>query len=142
METSQQQKMRLRAFCKKIKANEWESERWLYHQWVHRGLKDKTDRWNRIVGKYIVDLINRKYGYIIEVDGSIHDRPEQKLKDQIKDKYLTTKGFKVFRIKAFDMQSLFKTISNIKYIQYQFKNRKLDENSRPILRPPKNKINV
>lgn len=51
---------------------------------------------------YICDLISIKYKTIIEIDGSFHELPQQKLKDEIKDrKYLEAK-FNIIRVKYED----------------------------------------
>jgi very-short-patch-repair endonuclease len=41
--------------------------------------------------------VNRKIA--IEIDGRQHELPERKAKDKIKDDYLVSYGWKVFRIK-------------------------------------------
>ena len=51
------------------------------------------------VGSWYIDFadVNRKIA--IEIDGRQHELPEQKAKDKIKDDYLVSYGWKVFRIK-------------------------------------------
>lgn len=82
------------------------SEAWFQDQWRRLGMADKGDRFNVAFGFYIPDCINQKFKYVIEVDGDIHDRPEQKKHDRQRDKYFQQKGFTVFRLKAYDRAGL------------------------------------
>lgn len=50
-----------------------------------------------IIAPYIVDFVIPEKMVIIELDGSGHDDPDQKLYDERRDKYLEALGFKVFR---------------------------------------------
>jgi very-short-patch-repair endonuclease len=97
------------------------SEQWFQAKWnndivQHKYTKFK-DEFNSPISKYIPDVINRGFKYIIEVDGSIHDKPEQILRDQVKDTYYKMKGFKVFRVKAYDETSYAVALEGIKSIR-------------------------
>jgi very-short-patch-repair endonuclease len=92
----------LKQYAKELNANLPNSERWfLEHYTPH-----PKDRFNRPFGPYIPDIINKQYRYIIEIDGSIHDAPQVKLRDVIKTKYYQDNFFKVFRVKAYNQDSL------------------------------------
>ena len=61
-----------------------------------------------IKGDYhcIVDFyLPKPFKICIEIDGSIHDTEQQKARDQRKDEYLKSRGFKVIRIKNADVMS-------------------------------------
>src|SRR5438876_6786162 len=51
----------------------------------------------RPIGSYIVDFISLTHKLIIEIDGSQHYEPINKLKDQKRDAYLNKLGFKIIR---------------------------------------------
>lgn len=51
------------------------------------------------VGKYFLDFAFVGPLIDLEVDGSQHDRPEAIIKDQERDAFLTSKGWRVYRIK-------------------------------------------
>ncbi len=52
-----------------------------------------------VVKGWIVDFYNHHRLLAIEVDGGIHDTPEQRRRDALKDKILHEKGISVIRIK-------------------------------------------
>jgi very-short-patch-repair endonuclease len=47
---------------------------------------------------WIVDFLFTNHGVVIEVDGSVHDRPDVKLRDSIKQKSLERNGYRVVRV--------------------------------------------
>jgi very-short-patch-repair endonuclease len=49
------------------------------------------------IGPYIVDFSEKTQKLIIECDGSQHNEESNIAKDQIRDAYLTAKGYKVLR---------------------------------------------
>jgi very-short-patch-repair endonuclease len=63
------------------------------------------DKFNQPFQGFIPDIINFSYKYIIEIDGSFHDLERVKFKDKIKDRLNSFMGYKIFRIKAFDLDS-------------------------------------
>lgn len=94
-------KAQLNRFAKRLEKDLPKSEQWfraLYNP-------DKSDRFNLPFGKYIPDVINKHYKYVIEVDGSIHLTEEQKYKDHLKNKYYESKRYKVFRVVAYNQES-------------------------------------
>lgn len=82
------------------------SDIWLQEQWLENGYMQMEDEFNSVYAFWIPDLINRKYKYIVECDGSIHGRTSVQKKDKRKDEWFTKNGFYVFRIKAFDLDQL------------------------------------
>lgn len=71
------------------------------------------DEFNQKLGPFIPDIVNRKYKYVIEVDGSIHDVEEIKKRDIIKNRTFFRLGFRVFRVKAYDLESFKLTIEKL-----------------------------
>lgn len=69
---------------------------------------------------YIVDFYCHELRLIIEVDGEIHNAPEQRLSDSKRDKSLKENGYIVLRITNEDVENNYKeTISRIKLLVNQ-----------------------
>lgn len=98
------------------KSEIWFRELYSKENIVRKHLKHHfVDCFNRPFNrKYIPDVSNQGYRYIIEIDGSIHDLPEVKYNDSIKDYYYSKRGYCVIRIKAFDEQSYKDGIEKLK----------------------------
>ena len=88
-------KSRIERYAEALNRDLARSERWFQSLWDKHTF---NDYYNHPMGKYIPDVINFQYRYIIEVDGSVHETPEQKVKDLKKDAYYKSKGYQVFRI--------------------------------------------
>lgn len=97
-------KQRLKRFSRAINQKKYKSDEWLKTQW--KNILHEYDEFNSPEGPFIPDLINRKFKYIIECDGSIHDKECQKSRDKIKDEYFRGKGFSVFRVKFMDFSKM------------------------------------
>ena len=67
------------------------------------------------VGRWFIDFAFDDKMIALEIDGRQHDDPERKASDAVKDKYLTSLGWKVFRIKWFNPVSE----ENRKELHYQ-----------------------
>lgn len=91
-------------FAQSIEKKNYKSDLWLKREW--RSVQHPEDKFNSPEGYFIPDLINRKFKYIIECDGSIHGLKEQKERDQKKDEYYRSKGFYVFRVDFMDFSKL------------------------------------
>ena len=87
------------------------SEQWFIDKFAEKDINIRLTQ-NFCAYHYIIDF--RFQELAIEVDGSIHDKPEQKEKDLIKDRNLKAIGFKVIRIKAYDEMSFNIAICKIK----------------------------
>jgi very-short-patch-repair endonuclease len=98
---------RIQRNAKELNDNLPASERWFQSLWPYR------DLYNQVLGKFIPDVLNRTYRYVIEVDGSIHLTSKQKRRDRRKDNYYKSKGYKVFRVKAYDIVSYDKCLTDI-----------------------------
>lgn len=92
---------KLQEFAKEVESIQYPSEVWFRKLYKKR----KGDRYNEPEGKYLPDLINREFKYIVEIDGSIHNLPRIQAKDRIKEEYYKVHGYVIFRIKAYDMES-------------------------------------
>lgn len=90
--------------AEKIEAKRYASDRWLKREW--EDCLDANDKFNFPLGRFIPDLVNEKFRYIIECDGSIHDRKDVRRKDLAKDSSYRSKGYRVFRLRAYDFAAL------------------------------------
>lgn len=93
---------RVSEFATKHKSDIVKSEIWFHS--LYDKYKDINDFYNKPFGKYIPDIANYRFKYIIEIDGSIHSRPDIALKDKIKDQYYKKQGYKVIRVQAYNKQ--------------------------------------
>lgn len=58
--------------------------------------------YNEVLMGYIYDLFSKKYRVAIEVDGTWHDRLDQKSRDIKKEALIVQKGWTIIRVKAND----------------------------------------
>ncbi|HYM16776.1 MAG TPA: endonuclease domain-containing protein, partial [Dehalococcoidia bacterium] len=49
------------------------------------------------IGRFIVDLYCVDAGLVIELDGSVHDDPEQRQADVVRQQFLESQGVRVLR---------------------------------------------
>ena len=69
--------------------------------WVQLRLLPKGEfhfRRQMPIGTYIVDFAEKTHKLVIELDGSQHQEPEAIVRDEQRDRFLSSKGFKVLRI--------------------------------------------
>lgn len=108
---------RLQQYADNLNKNLPNSERWFQNLWTKDMEQDKLDlyqdKFNYPLGRYIPDVINMGYRYVIEIDGSIHDDPMVQWKDKVKDLYYKKKGYQVFRLKAYDQDAYEELVINI-----------------------------
>ncbi|MFH0770139.1 MAG: DUF559 domain-containing protein [Candidatus Peregrinibacteria bacterium] len=50
------------------------------------------------IGPYVVDFLCKEHSLIVEVDGAIHTRHEQREHDAGRDQYLSEEGYSILRI--------------------------------------------
>ncbi len=72
-----------------------DEEKRLWYQFLRR--LPVTVRRQKNIGNYIVDFYIASAKIVIEIDGIQHQFPENKEKDDIRDKYLNDLGIKVMR---------------------------------------------
>ncbi|MFK5890687.1 MAG: vitamin B12 dependent-methionine synthase activation domain-containing protein [Flavobacteriaceae bacterium] len=88
---------KLKEFALSMRDKPTESERILWNYLKNKQLKGFKFRRQHIIGKYIADFVCLKRRLIIELDGKIHQIPENKESDEIRTAWLEEKGFKVIR---------------------------------------------
>ena|ERR1019366_2436877 len=92
-------KPKIYTFAKTLNENLPRSEKWFQSLWPFK------DQFNEVFGCFIPDVLNRKYKYIIEIDGTIHQIKAVKKRDRKKDLYYRKFGYTVFRVIAYDINS-------------------------------------
>ena len=108
-------------YAKQLEEDLPASERWFRDMYLKEEIVRTfsedlfKDRFNKSFNKiYIPDVCNIGYKYIIEVDGSIHNTPEQKYKDLKKDYYFEKRGYLVIRVKYGDNAGYSTCVSKVK----------------------------
>jgi len=84
-------------YAKEMRHNPTKAEELLWDALKGKNLEDYKFRRQHIIGSYITDFICLKENLIIEVDGLIHQLPENKANDEERTKWLEAEGYKVIR---------------------------------------------
>ncbi len=84
-------------FAKDMRNKPTEAEAKLWDALKGKKLAGYKFRRQHILGSYIADFLCLKENLIIEVDGLIHELPENKLSDAERTKWLENEGYKVIR---------------------------------------------
>jgi 5-methyltetrahydrofolate--homocysteine methyltransferase len=87
----------LKEYAKKMRNQPTEAEALLWNVLSGKKLDGYKFRRQHIIGSFIVDFICLKYNLIIEVDGLIHQLPENKTSDEERTKWLENEGYQVIR---------------------------------------------
>ncbi len=87
----------LKTFVKKSRSNPTDAENALWQILRGKKLEGYKFRRQHIIGSYIADFICLKAKLIIEVDGLIHQLPNNIAKDEERTNWLKSKGFEVIR---------------------------------------------
>lgn len=89
----------LKEFVKESRSNPTEAENALWQMLRGKKLEGYKFRRQHIIGSYIADFICLRAKLIIEIDGLIHQLPENKANDEERTLWLKQKGFEVIRFK-------------------------------------------
>jgi 5-methyltetrahydrofolate--homocysteine methyltransferase len=87
----------LKDFVKKIRINSTEAENVLWQCLRGKKLEEYKFRRQHIIGSYIADFICLSKKLIVEVDGLIHQLPENQVSDVERTAWLNDQGFEVIR---------------------------------------------
>ncbi|HMN23663.1 MAG TPA: vitamin B12 dependent-methionine synthase activation domain-containing protein, partial [Ignavibacteriaceae bacterium] len=87
----------LKEYAKKYRDYPTNSELVLWELLKGKQLEDFKFRRQHIIGQYIADFVCLDRMLVIEIDGLIHQVPENKESDEIRTKWLESNGFKVIR---------------------------------------------
>ncbi len=87
----------LKNHAKKMRNEPTEAGVMLWNALSDKNLKGFKFRRQHIIGQFIADFVCLKKNLIVEVDGSIHQLPENQMSDQERTDWLEDKGFRVIR---------------------------------------------
>ncbi len=88
----------LKDFSKRMRNQPTEAESLLWNGLSGKELEGYKFRRQHIIGQYIADFVCLSENLIIEVDGLIHQLPENKESDEQRTAWLNEKGFRVLRV--------------------------------------------
>ena len=104
------------ARVKELRKNQTEAESVFWDLVRNKKLLGLKFRRQHQMGHYIVDFYCHSERLIIEFDGEVHNNPEQKKKDEKRDKYLKSLGNKILRFKNTELfentENVLNTIEN------------------------------
>lgn len=105
----------LKKFAFDMRNKPTDAEQILWNVLSNKGIDGYKFRRQHIVGNYIADFICLKQNLIIEVDGSIHQLPENIVSDAERTKWLLSEGYRVIRFKnnevLFELEKVITKIS-------------------------------
>jgi len=87
----------LKEYAKKIRNQPTEAEALLWDVLSGKKLENAKFRRQHIIGSYITDFICLKSNLIVEVDGLVHQLPENKASDEERTEWLEKEGYRVIR---------------------------------------------
>lgn len=99
-------------FAKTLRDHLPSSEVWFFSLY-DRHYKIQSDLSNHRFSNYIPDIINKDFKYIIEIDGSVHNKQKVIDNDVKKTKIYNNLGYKVFRVRHFNIKDYIELISNL-----------------------------
>jgi very-short-patch-repair endonuclease len=88
---------RIKVFAKQNRQKQTQAEVVFWEAVRRKEFEDFKFYRQRPIGRYIADFYCPKLNLVVEVDGPIHEEPEQKEYDQYRDKVLRGKGLTVIR---------------------------------------------
>jgi len=87
----------LKEYAQKMRNKPTEAESLLWNALNGKNLDGYKFRRQHIIGEFITDFICLKHNLIVEVDGAIHQLPENKKSDAERTEWLEEQGYKVIR---------------------------------------------
>lgn len=106
-------RLRLEKFQKEVINEIPESEQW-FRPLFEAHFKLPTDKYNqKFKGKFLPDVLNTKFKYVIEIDGSMHNLVEIIQKDKTKNAFYKRHGYRVFRIKPYAIDQYIQLVRNV-----------------------------
>ena len=87
-------------------------------------MQDENDKSNEELCGFFPDVSNRKFKYVIEIDGKVHQEDWMKKKDERKNLAWTTGGYFVFRLEAYNNKQYNILVDWIKDLRVKTTNKK------------------
>ena len=100
----------LKKYAFEMRNKPTDAEKVLWQALSGKKLENFKFRRQHIIGDYIADFICLKHNLIVEVDGSIHQLPENQVSDAERTKWLLSEGYKVIR---FTNNEVFTNLENV-----------------------------
>jgi len=100
----------LKTLARQLRKNMTEAESFLWQRIRRKQLKGRQFYRQKNIGNYIVDFYCPSAKVIVELDGGQHYTEEGMRRDQIRDNYLESRGFKILR---FSDREVFKNIEGV-----------------------------
>ncbi len=85
--------------CRQLRAKQTPAEQVLWEVLRDRRLHGFKFRRQHPLGRYIADFCCPEARLVVEIDGKVHDRPEQKDYDQIREEEIKARGLRVLRFR-------------------------------------------
>ena len=89
-----------RQFAKHLRSNATELENRLWHELRAKRLDGAKFKRQVPIGPYIADFVCFQARLVVEVDGPLHDRPESRLRDIVRNAYMRREGFRILRFSS------------------------------------------
>ena len=107
---------KMKEIARKLRKTATKSEEILWEALRNRGLDNYKFRRQHPIASFVVDFFCHQQNLIVEVDGSIHDLPEQQELDRQRQQILESMGYGFVRVSAHqvetDLPQVFYTIRN------------------------------
>jgi len=100
-----------------LRKQQTETEKILWKTLRNRKICKTKFRRQHPIDSYVTDFCCEEKRLIIEIDGKIHDEPENKEYDNIRSEYLELKGYKIIRFRNDEIKENLKTVVK-KIIEY------------------------
>ncbi len=85
-------------FARKLRREDTFAEEILWNSLKASQLDGLKFRRQVPIGVYVVDFLCVKFKFIVELDGVVHETPEQIVHDKHRDAWLASKGYEILRI--------------------------------------------
>jgi very-short-patch-repair endonuclease len=95
---------RRRLLTRTLRQNMTETEALLWEHLRNRQLSGLKFRRQRPLGRYIADFCCDEAKLIIEIEGAVHDSPNQKAYDRIRRRDLEARGYVILRFRVEEVQ--------------------------------------
>ncbi len=85
------------AWVRRLRAEQTEAEAALWQLLRNRKLIGEKFRRQVPISRYVVDFYCHERKLVVELDGAIHENPDQQLHDQNRDTFLHSLGLRILR---------------------------------------------
>lgn len=108
---------KLNEYASRMNRKPPQSEVWFWKEWKAIGMNFRDEIRNAVFAGTIPDVRSKRFRYIIEIDGSVHAKPEVMENDARKSAKWRKLGYQVFRIMAGDREKLKEVAHKVRKIR-------------------------